>query len=334
MRAHLMLALAAAVLGILSCSSSDGPDAPIVSAALTVAPSAGTAITDFSFDASGSTTDRGSLEYRWDWEADGVWDTDWVAEATAIHRFVSGVAIVTKLEVRAEGSVAGDSVEIDFDDRHGTIVERIALPAWANAKDIAFDGSCFWVTNWNLKTLKIDAATGDSLAVIPGPKENTGGIAWDGQYLWTADWLGAPKIFKQDPADGSVLASFVVVYTGGCGGLDWTGEVLYYGSDKHISLGDGRIHTYSRDGTHLSSFASPAGSLHPRGVAYDGRDLWVTIDESDTLYVVDADDGAVLRTVPYPERYVGGVFPGIVIVGDYVWALVGRSPADLVRVVP
>ncbi|MCX6224153.1 MAG: PKD domain-containing protein, partial [Bacteroidia bacterium] len=44
----------------------------------------------FSFDASGSSDnddDISKLEVRWDWEADGVWDTDYSEVKTASHRF-------------------------------------------------------------------------------------------------------------------------------------------------------------------------------------------------------------------------------------------------------
>ncbi|MCX6224548.1 MAG: hypothetical protein NTV01_07315, partial [Bacteroidia bacterium] len=53
-------------------------------------PASGAMDTLFTFDASGSSDtddDISKLEVRWDWEADGVWDTDYSAVKTANHRF-------------------------------------------------------------------------------------------------------------------------------------------------------------------------------------------------------------------------------------------------------
>lgn len=60
----------------------------------------------------------------------------------------------------------------------------------------------------------------------------------------------------------------------------------------------------------------------------------MTVEEADTLYVVDADDGTVFRTVPSPEPSTGYAEPGILIVGNYIWMILGNVPADLARIVP
>jgi glutamine cyclotransferase len=333
--ARVAVALSAVVVMVVGCSSSSGPSGPEVTADLTVTPVVGTVITDFTFDAGGSSSQGRALEYRWDWENDGVWDTDWSSESVVVHRFVSGDTLTTRVQVRDGSTIDGATAVIDLDDRHGTVVERITLPGWVIARDLTCDGENMWVTSWSHPTLKLDLASGDSLGTIPGNSAWTGGIAWDGEYVWTAGWQGASKLFKQDPVDGTVLGSFPVVYSGHSGGLDWNGEVFFYGSSTTDTQGDGLVHVYTAQGANLYSFACPRGSTHPRGLAYDGRDLWVTTSDADTLYVVDANDGTVLRAMPFPEPSEEPMGQGLVVVGDYVWMIAGTGmPGDIIRMVP
>lgn len=106
-----------------------------------------------------------------------------------------------------------------------------------------------------------------------------------------------------------------MVYSANMSGLDWDAEagVFYYGSSAGSSGGDGHIHVYSSAGTHLSSFPSPRGSETPQGVAFDGENAWVVIANSDSLYVVDPDDGEVLRVIGVPDR-----IDGIDIMNDHI----------------
>ena len=336
MNARLYLVMCMLVVTVAACSESTSPEKDIT-VVLDVTPGAGTVLTDFTFDASGSIYDKRALEFRWDWENDGVWDTEWSSESIVTRRFASGDTVTIKVEVREGSKIRSAHRSILLDDRHGHILQRLSLPTGRQAKDIAYDGTHLWVTNWHDPTLKVDPATGDTLPAIPKPGGYTGGIAWDGEYIWVCDYLGETKIIKQDPSTGDVLDSFSAAYTAQCGGLDWDGEAFYHGSDQNDAgtLGDGLIHKYSPDGTELLPFASPGGSMSPQGVCYDGQDLWVTIDERDTLYVVDANDGSVLRTVPYTDAGSGALGRGVLVVGGYLWTSVGDSDApELARMVP
>ncbi len=69
----------------------------------TIAPPAGIIGTDFDFDASMTTDDNdaiGDLEFRWDWNSDGTWDTSWTTTATATHAYASGGAYTVTLQCR------------------------------------------------------------------------------------------------------------------------------------------------------------------------------------------------------------------------------------------
>ena len=73
------------------------------SASFTVDPASGLQTQLFAFDASGSTDleDAGSvLLVRWDWNGDGVWDTDWTNVKTASHQFSAPGTYTVWLQVR------------------------------------------------------------------------------------------------------------------------------------------------------------------------------------------------------------------------------------------
>jgi hypothetical protein len=327
MRALLLLMIVSLLL-IAGCSDSDstGPTAEV---SLQVTPGLGTVLTDFAFEATGSTTGTNALEYRWDWNGDGTWDTGWAADSQAVHRFSAGGTVSVLVEVSDGSDTDADSVSVMIDARRGLAEEMFDLPVHSGAKGLAYDGTHIWVTNWGLPTHKLDAATGDSLGSIPGNGQYTGGAAWDGTYLWTAGWAGGSRIFKQDPATGAILSSFPVVYSAQTSGLDWSGTVFYYGSSVGGSGGDGHIHLYAADGVHLGSFPSPYNSEDPQGLAFDGVNAWVVIAEYDSLFVVDPDDGEVLSSI-----YVPGIIGTVEIIDGYVVVAVTGNPIKLRRVVP
>jgi len=66
-------------------------------------PSSGAMDTLFTFDASGSSDgqdDTCKLMFRWDWEADGIWDTEFNFGKTASHRFTTFEGNEVMLEVK------------------------------------------------------------------------------------------------------------------------------------------------------------------------------------------------------------------------------------------
>jgi hypothetical protein len=317
------------LLLIAGCSDSKSPAGPTAEVALQVAPSQGTVITDFAFQASGSTTGTSALEFRWDWDGDGTWDTGWSPDTMMVHRFSEDGVTNVFVEVTDGSDTDADSVSVTVDGRHGHVDELFQLPVFAGGRGLAYDGTHIWVTNWGLPTYKLDAVTGDSLGSIPGNSQWTGGITWDGTYLWTVGYAGGMKLFKQNPATGSIVSSFPIVYSATASGLDWHDGLFYCGSSVSGTEGDGHIHIYDAGGTEMGSFPSPHDSEDPRGVAFDGVNAWVKIQGSDSLFVVDPEDGEVLRTL-----YVPGITGALEIIEGYVVAVVTGNPLRLRRIVP
>ena len=77
------------------------------SASFTVSPLSGQPETIFSVDASASLSRSGTvLEFRWDWEDDGVWDTAFSTEKLATHSYDSLGYKTIRLEVKDERGIS------------------------------------------------------------------------------------------------------------------------------------------------------------------------------------------------------------------------------------
>ena len=93
-------------------------------AEFTVTPSFGDTSTLFVLDATGSSDledDASVLEYRWDWEGDGIWDTDWSLDEDATHQYLAADTYTVMLEVRDTGGLVGSASE-------DVVVSDVAIP--------------------------------------------------------------------------------------------------------------------------------------------------------------------------------------------------------------
>ena len=86
-----------------------------LTACFDVQPPAGSIQTTFAFDASCSTgpTAAGPLEYRWDWDGDGAFDTGYSLAATAAHQYPSSGTWSVTLEVKSPaGRTATATIDV------------------------------------------------------------------------------------------------------------------------------------------------------------------------------------------------------------------------------
>jgi hypothetical protein len=292
-------------------------------------------LTEFSFNTRGRRAPEGVLEFRWDWENDGVWDTDWSEAAKASHRYLlyGGTGIDT-VEVRLEARAGSESdttvAGIVIDARHGHRLDAVVLEL-GSPRVLGNDGSHIWMASWGTigTAYKLDHKTGHAFLSIATPDKWPSGITWAGSELWVT---GYKKACRLDPSDGKVLSQFTAVYSAQSGGLAWDGEVFYHGSFIGASEGDGMIHIYNTVWTHVDSFPAPRGSLEPTGLAFDGEYLWATVNSVDSVYVLDRTDGGVIRALELEE-----LDGGITLFEDHLWALCYFQESGekmLVRAVP
>jgi hypothetical protein len=99
-------------VGVLSQSAAMAPAAAIPpTAALSVSPTYTQAGSVFTADASAS-TGAGSLRVRWDWENDGVFETDFSTVLTATHTFTAADDQVIRAEVIDETGLTGAALRV------------------------------------------------------------------------------------------------------------------------------------------------------------------------------------------------------------------------------
>ena len=88
---------------------------------------------------------------------------------------------------------------------------------------------------------------------FPSPGPEPRGLAWDGSFLWCAEYSSA-MIFQLDPLTGNKVNSFSFPLESDFGGITW-------GSDDQIWVANGS-YVYEIDpgsGDTLSSFHCPGG---------------------------------------------------------------------------
>ncbi len=116
------------------------------------------------------TDSTGSLEARWDWEDDGIPDTDWSAAKVALHQYSAPGVYTIRLEVKDLGGL------VDFVTRQVLVLADTIPPSWRASSALASTGVGNTIVNlnWSLATDNVAVASyriyqGDTLvATLPG----------------------------------------------------------------------------------------------------------------------------------------------------------------------
>jgi hypothetical protein len=131
------------------------------------------------FDASSSTDpDDAIVGYMWDWNYDGIWDTDWLPQSVSYHTYVNefhGQVGLQVLDERGQTSSAVATADVD-------ISEPVNLPPQADAGGP-------YATEIG-RTLTFDASSSTD------PDGQIVGYMWDWEDdgAWDTDWLTVPAI--------------------------------------------------------------------------------------------------------------------------------------------
>ena len=122
--------------------------------------------------------------------------------------------------------------------------------------DVAFDGTYFYVVEWDLNRYDINGAK-DGVA---GFDQDVMGGAWDGRYYWTLDNANLITCWDNSawPAMTEVAGNNFMPPTPECRGLWFDGQ--YFWTAESLDGVLGKIYRFDHDGNIISEWIEPAFS--------------------------------------------------------------------------
>ncbi len=157
-------------------------------AALTITPRLGNLTTVFTANASASrneTGGTGGLSFRWDWDGNGTWDTDWSSDPVATHVYLDGGWYLVRVEVRS--ALGGTE----------TAMEWASVDDMAPVTDIAFEGQQ-GNAGWYRSPVTVTLTVHDAFLDAFPPMYRIDGGLWAGDSgPFTIGWDGNHTIEYQ-----------------------------------------------------------------------------------------------------------------------------------------
>jgi streptogramin lyase len=186
--------------------------------------------------------------------------------------------------------------------RYELVRKRNFASPFAEPAGITYDGQDLWILAGDgqtsaLSIVRIDPqtlATDRTFAVdltqgVAGAR--AGGLAWDGQSLWSATSDDYNAIFRIDPTTGTVTKTFSSPTELGPVDLDFDGTDLW------LSTGTGEVYTVDpTTGELLRSFAAGGVSSRDYGVAVRKCEVWVGELLDNGLQIFDPENGHLLSS--------------------------------------
>jgi uncharacterized protein (TIGR02145 family) len=211
-------------------------------------PDSGDTDTVFEFDASSSTDneeDISSLQVRWDWENDGVWDTDYSTKKIATHRYLDMGSYIVKMQVKDNANMTDSTligpILVGITDIDGNIYKTVKI------------GEQWWMAE-NLKVTHY--RNGDAITNITDNSE------------WVNLNSGAYCAYANDPVNvstyGLLYNGYAVIDNRNIAPEGWhvPTEQEWIELEKHLGMNDSEIQTYFWRGTDQGTKLKERGTEH------------------------------------------------------------------------
>ena len=170
------------------------------------------------------------------------------------------------------------------------------IPGQSGAFGIAFGFGAVWVANQDDYTVqRIDPATNQIVATIDVIAPS--GIAVDANGVWVVDLIG--EVSKINPVTNQVVST---IHTQATGSRIATGGDGLGVNPGTLGAGDGSV-TRINSATGLLTSSIPVGD-YPNDIAYAGGSVWVGLYRSPTLVRINPGTNTILGKL----TVVGGVY--------------------------
>jgi hypothetical protein len=195
-----------------------------------------------------------------------------------------------------------------------------------------------------------------------GPFGYSGGLAYDGRYIWNLDiWSPPCSLARIDPVTHTVVRTFAPSYGDRDMAFDgtylwashWTTNSIYkydtatcailasydppFAGHAHgmawdgaylwVGVEDGRIYKMNTTGDTIRSIPfNAAYPSDPRGLGFAAGHLWVGHQGYGRVYEIDTITGAIINWYPAPGYVAGWNFQqGVDFGGGYLWTTTGGT---------
>ena len=175
-----------------------------------------------------------------------------------------------------------------LDPNDGTVLMSFDSPG-SQPCGLTWDGAHLWNSDDSSHNIyKIDPITGLAISTIDAPVTTVkgeasplGGLAWDGEFLWSG-WIAgwSSRMNQVDCQDGSIERFY---FTKGYPRALASNSKWLWNATDNGGLRSGIIYKYDiSNGSFISQCDTPG--LFPSGLAFDGQCLWCADEMTKTIY--------------------------------------------------